>query len=80
MEENTGLGVLTVAMPENSLPKNIGKKGDKNLVEWLISDPQGQPIEAVRLIRGQIKRKANLLAEQEKVGKAAVFLIFARAS
>ena len=69
MVEKAALAVLTDATLEEALPKKIRKKMGKKLVVWSISDPQGQPIEGVRLIRDQIRRQVNELAEKEKVRK-----------
>jgi len=55
--------VLTDAALEDRLPKNLRKKIGKKLVIWSIPDPQGQPIEGVRIVRNQVKRKVDELAD-----------------
>jgi len=63
MVQEAEVVVLTDSSLEESLPKNIRKKIGKKLVVWSISDPQGQPIEVVRLIRDQIERSFDSLME-----------------
>jgi len=66
MVEKADVVVLTDSNLDQSLPKNIRNKIGKKLVIWSISDPQSQPIEVVRLIRDQIQRQVNELAETFK--------------
>lgn len=66
MVQEADLVVLTDSSLESSMPKNIRKKFGKKLVEWSISDPQGQPIEVVRFIRDGIDRDLNSLLVDKK--------------
>jgi arsenate reductase (thioredoxin) len=53
--------VLTDASLENSIPPKLRSKMKKKLVIWSVADPQGLPIEAIRMIRDQIERNVGEL-------------------
>lgn len=61
MVEQARLVVLTDASLKERLDKNIVKKMRKKLVEWDLPDPQGQPLQGVRLVRDRIERMVSSL-------------------
>ena len=43
------------------MDSGLRKKMKKKLIEWNVSDPQGYPLEGVRLIRNDIERTVSAL-------------------
>jgi protein-tyrosine-phosphatase len=64
MVDQAGLVVLTDPSLVKSLPRSLRWKMRKKHVEWSLPNPQGQPIEAIRLIRDQIELKVRALADK----------------
>ena len=58
------LVVLTEPSIFKSLPRTLRWKMRSKHVEWSLPNPQGQPIEAIRLIRDQIELKVLALANR----------------
>ena len=64
--DKADLVILTDATLEEKLPKNLRKMVGKKLVIWSVPDPQGQPMEVVRYVRNQIKKKVDELAKERE--------------
>ena len=64
MVDQAGPVVLTDPSIMKSLPRGLRWKMRKKHVEWFLPDPQGQPIEAIRLIRDQIELMVTALANK----------------
>jgi len=64
MINHAGLIVLTDSTILKSLRRSLRWKMRKKHVEWSLPDPQGQPIEAIRLIRDQIELMVKALANK----------------
>jgi len=56
--------VLTDVSIEDSFPKKIKGRMRKKLVRWSIPDLQREPIEGIRLVRGEIEQKVIELASK----------------
>ncbi len=61
MIDRADVVVLTDSSIEDSIPKNLRGKMKKKLVKWSIPDPQGEPIEGIRIIRDEIESKVKEL-------------------
>jgi protein-tyrosine-phosphatase len=64
MVDQAGLVVLTDPSIMKSLPRTLRWRMRNKHVDWSIANPQGQPIEAIRLIRDQIESKVTTLANE----------------
>jgi len=63
MIDNASLVVLTDASLETALQGNLRKRMRKKMVMWSVPDPQGRPIEEIRLVRDDIERRVKDLAK-----------------
>ena len=61
MIDRAGVVVLTDSSIEDSIPKKLRGKMKGKLVRWSIPDPQGEPIEAIRIARDEIESKVKEL-------------------
>lgn len=69
MVEGARLVVLTDGSLKQGMEKGLLKRMKKKTVEWSIPDPQGRPLEEIRLIRDEIERKVSeLYSEQRRSG------------
>ena len=67
MIDNASVVVLTDASLETALPGNLPKRMRKKVVMWSVPDPQGRPIEEIRLVRDDIERRVKDLAKNFSV-------------
>lgn len=56
--------ILTDESIENSFPKDLKARMRKKLVRWSVEDPQGKPIEVIRLVRDEIEEKVIELSKE----------------
>jgi len=64
MVDKADLVVLTDPSIVKSLQRSLRWKMRRKRVEWFLPDPQGQPIEGIRLIRDQIELMVIALANK----------------
>lgn len=69
MIERASLVVTMGCSVEEVCPRPMIAAMQKKLIDWLLEDPKGKPIEQVRMIRDEIETKVSNLARSHESSK-----------